>query len=408
MKQRNRYMRSVIAFVLVLAITGCSANNSDKVVSTSDMTSHTQEEREDVVATFHYDNFASKQKWKYGVLLGDGQILSFDTPLYCTDMAAGVSSPLCEVEGCTHNTSDCQAIFDEHYGCDFVYCYNEKLYAASVLSNCIRITCASANESTHEVIAYDVLEGDIHLSGYYVYEDKLYIGASVEDANIEPLQEGDGSYKIYMYSSIYRFDFATGELDLVYCDEKGDYGTMLEILYANENLLYFDYGESNGMRMALDVAKEMVTEVEGYDDGYYLGCQKEMDYYAVSDENGYQTGEVIAFDKEGNRKSQIQLKSLPKDESVHCDIHLLENGFVVNEQSVEEETGTMTFYDRNGKKIDVVEDCSYYVIGEHQGFYLLGENTYSGVAFAYAKMEEVKLTDSKERNRRMVELHPWE
>lgn len=406
MKQRNRYIWSVICTAIMLVITGCSANSSENVISTSDTTSGIYEESDNIVATFNYDNFTDKQEWKYGVLLGDNQILSFDTPLYCTDLTTGQSRPLCSVEACTHNNEDCQAIFDEHYGCDFVYCYNAKIYAASTVSNCIRIKCASANESVHETVAYDVLEGDISLSDYYVYGDKLYIGVSVENPDVAPLTEDDGSYMVYQHPSIYRFDFTTGELDLVYRDEKGDYGVELEILYAHRDVLYFDGEEPDGKRMALDVVNETVSEVEGYDAGYYLGCLGDMDYYAVSDKDGYQTGDVLVLNREDNKESKIHLASLPKDESVHCDIHLLADGFVVNEQFIEEETGTMTFYDMAGKQTDVVEDCSSYVIGEHQGYYLLGENTYSGVAFAYEKIEDIKLADSKERNRRMIVLHP--
>ncbi len=406
MKQKNRWWLVAICLTMMMFAMGCSANDSENVVDVSNVTSSTGDVKDEGFVDFAYDNFADKQEWKYGVLLGDNQILSFDTPLYCTDLTTGGSRPLCSVEDCVHNNLDCQAIFDAHYGCDFVYCYNEKIYAASVVGNSIRIKCADANESTHETVAYDVLEGDINLSGYYVYEDKLYIGASVENADKEHLINDDGSYMVYQHPSIYCFDFVTGELELVYRDEKGDYGVTLEILYAHEDVLYFDSGEPDGKLITLDVVNETVSEVEGYDDGDYLGCHGDVDYYAICDENGYQTGDVLVVNRTDNGENKIHLGNLPKDELIHCDIHLLENGFVVNEQSIEEETGTMTFYDMDGKQTDVVEDCSFYVIGEHQGFYLLGEYTYDGIAFAYAKKKDVKLADSKERNRRMVVLHP--
>lgn len=408
MKQKNRYVLVVICLAMLLVMVGCSANNSENKVLFSSTTSGKNDGKDEAFAGFVYDNFVNKQEWKYGVLFGDNQILSFETPLYCTDLTTEQSRPLCSVEDCTHNNSDCQAIFDEHYSYDFVYCYNEKIYAASVLSNCIRIKCAGANESAHKTVAYDVLEGDISLCNYYVYEDKLYIGVSVENPDVAPLTEDDGSYMLYQHPSVYCFDFTTGTLDCVYRDEKGDYGIELQILYAHKDVLYFDSGESDGKRLTLNTVNKTISEVEGYDAGYYLGCVGDMDYYAVSDKNGYQTGDVLMLNREDNRESKIQLASLPKDESLHCDIHLLEDGFVINEQSIEEETGTMTFYDMAGKQTDEVEDCSSYVIGEHQGFYLLGENTYSGVAFAYEKKEDVMLADSKERNARMVVLHPWE
>ena len=415
MKQKYRLLGMVICLAMLSFIMGCvgqngndSANNNE---NDREITGNMTDDKNTATAIFSYDNFIGKQEWKHGVLLGDGQILSFDTPLYCTDLEKGESRPLCSVFDCVHNNYEkCQAIFDDHYGSDFVYCYNGKIYGVGVVGNCIRIRCANPYENNHETVDYEVFAGDVYSEEYYVHEDVLYLSVSIENTEQEYLLQEDGSYMVYNHPAIYEFDFATGTLSLVYQDEKGGYSASIHNLYVLDGVLYFDEEANDGKLGALNLETKEVTTVEGYDASDYLGCKRDLYYYAESDEEGYLTGDVHVVNRRNNKEETIHLADLPRDEMLACGIHLLEDGFVVNaaymdDHTYEMETGTMTFYDMKGKQTDVVEDCSTYVIGEHQGYYLLSEYPYGGWAYAYGKKEDVKLESSKERNRRMVYLY---
>lgn len=429
MKRKNKISIVAICLAMLLFATGCSssesnqetdADNANSVASMTDMNatnsagdkelSHEEVERE--IATFSYENFEGKQEWKNWALLGDGQILSFGGPfpLYYTNLETGTSIPFCANPDCTHNNAEiCPAIYSAHYGCDFVYCYDKKIYAASALGNSIRIYRSNLDGTNHESVAYDVVEGDVSLSEYYVYDDCLYMAIAMEDTSKEVLTDDeDEGYMTYNNPCIYRFDFTTGKLDCVYFDEKGDYGIDVGILYGFRDVIYFTDREENGKVCALDIATGTVTEVEGYDSGYYLGCHGDVHYYAEWDAEGFTTGNIHVEDLGEEGESTIHLTTLPKDEEWHCSIRLLEDGFVINEAPVDDSgnaTGTMTFYDMTGKKTDVVEDCSMYVVGEHQGFYLLSDYPFAYSAEAYATKEDVKLSDSKVRNKKVIYLY---
>lgn len=430
-KQKNRLFFVTICLAVLLCITGCSLGGPDIGNTESDKDAsnvaemkdsnityadeNTEMSNEDIqkeIATFSYDNFEGTQEWRNGALLGDGQILSFGgpMPLYYTNLDTGTSIPFCAKSDCTHNNAEiCPAIYSAHYGCDFVYCYNEKIYIASTIGNSIRIYRSDIDGTNHESVAYDVVEGNVSLSEYYVYDDCLYIALEIEDTNKEVLTDNeDEGYMTYNNPSIYRFDFATDKLKCVYSDEKGGYGSSVEILYGFDDVIYFTDGKEDGKVSALDITNGKVTDVEGYDSGYYLGCHGTVHYYAEWDAEGFTTGNIHVEDLEKEKESTIQLTTLPKDEDWYCEIHLLEDGFVINEASIdtgENATGTMTFYDFAGRKTDVVEDCSMYVVGEHQGFYLLSDYPFAYSAEAYATKEDVKLSDSKVRNKKVIYLY---
>ncbi len=411
MKQKIVWLEIIICFSMLSFVTGCSDRNESNCRKITEITSNPDDGKDTVSATFSYDKFIGMQEWKCGALLGDGQMLFFGTPLYCTDFKTGKSEAVCSVFDCAHNNPNmCEAMFDDHYGSEFVYCYGDKIYAVGVVGNCIRIRCAAPYDINKETVDYEVFAGDVYSEEYYVYEDCLYFSVSVEDTKKEHLIDDDGSYKVYNHPAIYKFDFTTGTLSLVYRDEKGGYSACISNLYVFDGVLYFDEEEDNGKLGALNLETKEVTTVEGYDTGEYLGCEDEIYYYAELDEEGNLTGTIHAIEREKNIEETVYLSDLPRDEMSACGIHLLEDGFVVNAaymdaDTSEMENGTMTFYDMKGEKVDMVEDCSTYVIGEHQGYYLLSEYPDENFLCAYGEKENVKLKSSKKRNQRIVYLY---
>lgn len=448
-KKKNIVLMLVISLSIMLSIVGCSSQNTGDETATTDNTFVEVNDAQDVsgndkdsadtnmnikeveaaLTTLSYDSFEGKQEWRNQVLLGDGQILSFsDSNALCyTNLETGVSLPICQNPECQHNNFDaCSAIFAESYGIYFAHCYNNKIYVVGSSPNSIVIYRCDMDGKNHEKVAYETVSLDMFVEDYYVYDSCLYMMVSVEDQDKKILSEDESMYVLsdtYMYC----YDFDTNEIKQLHPFNEDAYAVSAGFRYEIDGALYYDCVETyleDGAEdkdvieeshiqyvykiCAFDIATGEVSDVEGYQVGDYLGRRDDIYYFAEQDDEYSLTGDIrIENSKDGTQRI-IHIDKIEGQSEFDYAVRLLGDGFVVHEYpSYEdgEETGNMIFCDENGKETFVVENCSLYIVGEHEGVYLLGYESYEASITAYISKEDIRIEDIKERNRKIKYLY---
>lgn len=364
--------------------------------------------------TLSYENFEENQVWKNHALLANNQVLYVDDYLKYINLKTGLSVPLCTATNCEHNTEDCMARIAFDFSEQFLYCFGQKLYIGGMKQNAICFYCTDMDGSNHEKVAQYQVNGEVKNCSFYVYDSSVYIALGIADnSEVEMLENGymsDAPVTIQLLS----FDFSTQEFREIYQFPEVCYQANVELRYIIDGKLYYDftgdelpfekmYSFETWELVSPEYEKYVMKEVGAiylekgerevvteYQVGDYIGYKDNHYYFLDFNEDYILSGDirVVDFDKEVTKT--VNINKIENRALGSCGIHVLTEGFVVSIQDIEDDPGTMYFYNENAKQTQVIEDCSLYVIGEYQNRYLLGVTALSESMVAYVAKEDVE------------------
>lgn len=383
---------------------------------------------ENVVEDLSWESFGKdKSVWKNHVLLGDRKVIfEADYQYQCLcyhNMDTGVTVPLCTVPDCEHNNSDiCMAGFTFGIESECIVPYEGKIYGfcCNTLTN-ISVYRMNPDATGHEFVTrtgtaegqYSSIE-DIQ---YYVDGSSVYITVTVgNEDGVKMLESGymsDHPCKI----QIYRFDFKTKKIEKLYTSEQEYYQAFAEIRYIYDGVIYYDFsamvrpleeiydlntdelldpdkpdeGPKEVHAFRIDTGEDKVVEEYGYMD--YIGHKGDVYYFCDCDEMLMMSGDIRAENLKTGEKKTLHISELENKNRTQYYIRRLEGSFVVDVQG--ESAGRMIFYNEEGVKTQEIDNCEFFIIGEHQDMYLLSGGNMGVAMYAYIPKKEIQNVNRK-------------
>ncbi len=363
--------------------------------------------------------------WEKEVVWGDGQLLSGggDSRVWYTNMETGHSMLLCKDEKCKHNTPECNADFAFGMSDIFMYVYQGQIYVGSEsASGEIRVTRGNMDGSEKEIVDSMGFAGQTSCSDVLIDDGVVYIAMIVSDtSNRRILNEEGYTSDSPGTAKIIKFEFTTGKFEEIYHFTESYYQYFITFRYLDGEKLYFDrqwqdipyeemYDINNGEELENHNGKEY-AEVEclniqtgelevlpDYEFGGFIGSQGQIRYFAENGNCELFNGRIRVEEKQGDNmiKREVLLEDFEKEERrTYYSLCRISDGFVLNEYDENETDGRMIFYDNEGKKRFQVKNAKSFVIGERNGYYMLGGNDISIKAGAYIPKEDIKELNQK-------------
>lgn len=376
------------------------------------------------LSTLSADAFTDST-WENDVVWGDGQLLSGggDSRVWYTNMETGHSMLLCKDEKCKHNTPECNADFAFGMADIFTYVYQGQIYVGSEsASGEIRVTRGNMDGSEKEIVDSMGFAEHTSCSDVLIDDGVVYIAMILSDTSNRRIlnEEGDASDSPGT-AKIIKFEFATGKFEEIYHFTDSCYQYFITFRYLDGEKLYFDrqwqdipyeemYDINNGEELENHNGKEY-AEVEclnmktgelevlpDYEFGGYIGSQGPIRYFAGNGDCELFNGRIHVEEKQGDDmiKREILLEDFEEEERrTYYSLRRISDGFVLNEDDENEANGRITFYDNEGKKRFQVKNAKKFVIGERDGYYMLGGNSISTAAGYYISKEDIKELNQK-------------
>lgn len=351
--------------------------------------------------------FTDASEWKNGVLTGKDMLIYEDDGLRLWDMKTGKGSMLCTKTGCKHNSDDCMSRFSSNVSISEIYSYEQKLYLIGNSQNAIILYRCDMDGSNHEEVcnlspdkgAY----GTIAWTSYLRDKNGIYIAVTVNDeSNMEVLEDGSMS-DVPGMARLFYLDLSTKKFTKLH-DFNPCYQCFLNLKYLIDDTLCFTFEgdespyeelyDLNGKLVKEDktalsyvgiyqISKKAVHEIKDGMTGSLVG-QDGSEIYVAEITDGKLTGNILGLDRQGHTKSTFSLDMIKNLSAIQARVSLLEDGFVVNIQKEEDSTdGKIIFLDHEGRKLQTVEHCQWFISGEYEDTYLLSRNVVTGWVRAY-------------------------
>lgn len=355
------------------------------------------------------EDFGKSTSWEHDVLVDGKQIISANDLIYYTNMSKKISVPLCTNPDCLHNTEDCTAQF----GADvkFLYFYKNKIYAGCNTGDGVVFYQMNTDGSNRDEITHYTFGDEIFHIDFMESDSKIYVVVGVADTSKVTISDDGVCSDAPVHMQILCMDLISNKIQKIYEWDKEYYQYLVNFRYVEGTKLFYEYskqdlpeeemrnGETGELLKPEYKEKEMEgvesldlstgeIHVEGnYQYGDYIGTDLENRYFVEKKDDHCLSGD-IRCERNGKLEEIIHMKELENKKDYNCMVHLLKDGFALNEYVDEDGKGKISIFDISGKQKATIDQVDYYVIGEQEDFYLLGDNVLTDTMTAYVSKDD--------------------
>lgn len=375
----------------------------------------------DSLANLSENSFdCSQSEYKNGLLISNNQFIyvANNGCIQYTNIKSGMATPLCRVSGCAHNTDDCEAIFGFDFSAKIVTVKSEKLLVIGNTYKGIRVYCSNIDGTDHELLLeHDFSDDKYNEIGdvdFYVGDSYILVAVSMWNTVDQKVLDDGSVSDAQSIVKIYKYDIEKNDIEKIYETQNPLYQSYAEFRYVDDNVVYYDYTGSNhpyeeiynfetGELKDPNVPDDGPMEVHslnletGEEDivrdqvfGDYIGKKGDNYFYYEYGKEGLLTGNLIIRNKKECDFKKMYIDIIKGKNRDDCQVNLLESGFVVNIQEVDDESGKMILYDNQGNIVNQINDCVWFINGEYGDYYLFGDSNISQYSSAFIKKSDIE------------------
>ena len=372
--------------------------------------------------TKEMQNIVQNAEWKNGVLVGDDVLFYEEDGICYKNVKNGKGRKLCTKAGCTHNSDNCMARFEADVIIDQMYVLDHKLYLVGHSQDSVVLYRCDVDGSNHETVSRNSVAtksySDIFWMSCFKKDQVVYIGVTVQDSSETKVLKDGSMSDAPGIAKLFLLDLKSGKMKELY-SFKRSYQCFLNLQYVDQDKLYFEYqgnrlpyekimkqensdGEETDLSAvyAFDLQENLLKMLKGRKLEDLVGFDGRNYYINVFDDSQKMTGIIQKVDSKTNRQSRVCVDDIKGTEIGAGKIYLLQNGFAVNLQKEDDETGQVIILNKKGKKIKQIDSAKWFIVGEDKGVYLLSRNAVVDRVSAYVSKKDIE-----KMNMKVVELN---